>query len=100
MDKVSILCSALLRILNDLLCGVERESAVTLVLLDQSVAFDTVDHQSFLQLLESHFGIKGQALQLLRSYLDGRTQCEAIENVQSEVVSDILGTSGISSRTG
>ena len=50
-----------------------------------------IQHQSFLQLLESHFGIKGQALQLLRSYLDGRTQCVAIENVQSEVVSLIYG---------
>ena len=79
------------RIYNDLLCGVERKSAVTLVLLDLSVAFDTVDHQSFLQLLESHFYIKGQALQILRSYLDGRTQCIAEENVQSEVVRLVYG---------
>ena len=48
--------TALLRIHNDLLCGVERESAAAL-LLDLSAAFDTVDHQSFLQLLESHVGI-------------------------------------------
>ena len=60
--------------------------ALKLVLLDLSAAFDTVDYQSFFQLLESHFCIKGQALQLLRSYLDGRTQCVAIENVQSELV--------------
>ena len=83
--------TTLVHIHNDLLCGVERESAVALVLLDLSSAFHTVDHQSFLQLLESHFGIKGQVLQLLRSYLDGRMQCVAIENVQSKVVSLIYG---------
>ena len=37
--------TALLLIHNDLLCGVERESAVALMLLDLSAAFDTVDHQ-------------------------------------------------------
>jgi len=83
--------TALLRIHNDLLCGVEKASAVSLVLLDLSAAFDTVDHSTFLSLLESHFGIKGKALQLLRSYLHGRTQCVAIENVQSEVVSLMFG---------
>ena len=75
--------TALLRIHNDLLCGVEKASAMSLVLLDLSGAFDTVDHSAFLSLLECHFGIKGKALQSLRSYLDGRTQCVAIENVQS-----------------
>ena len=64
---------------------------MALVLLDLSAAFDTVDHQSFLRLLKSHVGIKGQVLQLLRSYLDGRTQCVAVENVQSEVVSLTYG---------
>ena len=83
--------TALRRIHNDLLCGVEQESAVALVLLDLSAAFDTVDHQSFHQLLESHFCIKGQTLQLLHSYLDGHTQCVAIENVQSEVVILLYG---------
>ena len=52
--------TALLRIHNDLLCGVEKASAVSLVLLDLSAAFDTVDHSTFLSLLEFHSGIKGK----------------------------------------
>ena len=36
--------TALLRIHNDLLCGVEQESAVALALLDLSEAVETVDH--------------------------------------------------------
>ena len=83
--------TALLNIHKDLLCGVEKASAVPLVSLDLSAAFDTVDHSTFLSLLESHFGIKGKALQLLRSYFDGRTLCVAIENMQSEVVSLMYG---------
>ena len=83
--------TALLRIHTDLLCSVEKAPTVSLILLDLSEAFDTVDHSTFLSLLECHFDIKGKPLQLLRSYLDGRTQYVAVNNVQSKVVSLMYG---------
>jgi len=44
------------------------------VLLDLSLAFDTVDHSILLSVLEIWFAIRGTALDWLRSYLSGRTQ--------------------------
>jgi len=45
-----------------------------LVLLDLSAAFDTVDHEILLSILETRFAIQCTALDWLRSYLTGRTQ--------------------------
>ena len=46
-------------------------------LLDMSAAFDTVDHRILLERLEVSFGIKGQALAWLSSFLTDRTQVVA-----------------------
>ena len=45
-----------------------------LVLLELSVAFDTVDHCTVLEVLPSRFGIKNGVLEWLKSYRTGRTQ--------------------------
>ena len=44
-----------------------------LVLLDLSAAFDTISHSRLLSILESSFGITGQALSWIKSYLAGRS---------------------------
>ena len=44
--------TALLKILNDLLWSMERQSVTALVLLDLSAAFDTVSHTLLLKVLE------------------------------------------------
>src|SRR6218665_3490420 len=43
-------------------------------LYDVSAAFDMVDHDILLQRLETSFGIRGNPLLWLKSYLSGRTQ--------------------------
>ena len=49
------------------------------------VAFDTINHQIVLHLLEHSLGITDSALALMKSYLDGRQQCVQIEGVISEL---------------
>ena len=56
-----------------------------LILLDLSAAFDTVDHTILLTFLKEHIGLGGLALDLLKSYLTGRTQCVSIKGVLSEL---------------
>ena len=46
---------------------------VILILLDQSAAFDTVNHSTLIYKLEHFFGIKDDALELIKSYLTNRT---------------------------
>jgi len=83
--------SALLRIHNDLLCTLDKGEGVVLVLLDLSAAFDTVDHGLLLSILKDYVGVDSTALLLLQTYLENRTQCISIENVQSELVELVYG---------
>ena len=55
------------------------------VLIDLKKAFDTVDHQILLNKLEELYGIKRQALTLLKSYLTNRNQkCQIKNSFSSE----------------
>ena len=55
-----------------------------LVLLDLSAAFDTIDHSILMDRLCSYFGIEGNVLQLLVSYLKDRFQVINIGQTKSE----------------
>ena len=76
--------SALLCVQNDILSSLNNKKAVTLVLLDLSAAFDTIDHEKLLHCLETRFGINGTALNWFRSYLSNRSQEVRINNSSSE----------------
>ena len=83
--------TALLRVQNDVLWAIEKKSAVFLVLLDLSAAFDTVDSELLLSLMENSIGIKGTALNWFRSYLTERSQCVLVKNIMSETIDLLCG---------
>ena len=66
--------AALLRVQNDVLQAVDNWGGAILVLLDLSDAFDTINHQKLLNLLNQSFGIRGVALEWFESYLKDRTK--------------------------
>ena len=55
-----------------------------LVLLDLSAAFDTVDHNVLMNVLEKRVGVTGLALKWFASYLSDRSQCVSINGVYSK----------------
>ena len=56
---------------------------VAFVLLDLSSAFDTVDHNILLQILEEKFGFTGIVQKWVKSYLAERIQTVVISKVES-----------------
>jgi hypothetical protein len=71
--------TALLDCTNDWYMNLDRKMFNLVVLIDLKKAFDTVDHQILMRKLEL-YGIKGEALNLLKSYLTNRNQKCQIKN--------------------
>lgn len=65
--------TALLKVMNDILCCLDSGDGVILVFLDLSAAFDTIDHSILLNHLERVVSFQGVALSRFSSYLEGRT---------------------------
>jgi hypothetical protein len=65
---------------------VDSGDAAVLALLDQSAAFDTIDHSILLSRLTCRFGITGSVLTWFRSYLYDRCQSVSISGVNSAAV--------------
>ena len=76
--------TALLRVMNDILCAVDNKKAAVLTMLDLSAAFDTIDHTLLLLRLENCYGIHGRALQWMQSYLADRKQFISVGGATSE----------------
>lgn len=81
----------LLKLSNDILFGFESNKATILLLIDLSAAFDTVDIDKLLHILENDIGIRGTALIWFKSFLVGRTQRVKIEDVLSEFLQVLFG---------
>ena len=72
--------TALLKVKTDINQAIDNQEIMCLVLLDLSVAFDTVDHTILLQRLEKEFGVTGTVLSRIKSYLTNCSQWVVIGN--------------------
>ena len=77
--------TALLKVVDDILDGIDDSEATLLVLLDFSKAFDTINHRLLLEKL-SILGFQNNALQWVESYLSDRKQQVRTENGVSDFI--------------
>jgi len=64
---------ALMKITNDVYESLDQHQSTLLVALDQSAAFDCIDHSIMIRRLEHMFGITDLALDWMTSYLSNRS---------------------------
>ena len=81
---------AILDLKEFLIDRLDKKEITAVLFLDLQKAFDTVDHDILLQKLY-HYGVRGKAHHLLKSYLSGRTQRTKIGNVFSQLASILWG---------
>ncbi len=77
--------TALLKLSNDILMAADSGECTVLVLLDLSAAFDSVDHDIWINRLHNLAGLSGAVLKWFTSYLSGRS----FNVYANQVVSDI-----------
>ena len=67
--------TALIKLTNDILWAMEDQKVTTMMAIDLSAAFDTVDHEILLEVLTRQFGISDMALNWFSTYLRPRSFC-------------------------
>lgn len=83
--------TALLRITDNVLRAIDNKRATILVELDLSAAFDMIDHQLLIRRLELSYGVSGTALDLVNSYLHGRSQVVNVNGQCSPSAQCVIG---------
>ena len=73
---------AVLSIVQKITDALEAGKFAYAIFIDLEKAFDTVDHSILLDKLQ-HYGIRGSPLNLLKSYLSGRSQFVSVSGVNS-----------------
>ena len=81
----------LLRFYNDILVAIDQNRGVVVLLIDLSSAFDTVQHDILLKILENSIHVKGVALEWFRSFVSGRTQSVVIDGCISDWINVTCG---------
>ena len=74
--------TAIIKIHNDIVNGIDKDQCTILASLDLSAAFDTVDHDIFIGRMHA-YGIRITALKWFPSYLDRRCYRVLINNTFS-----------------
>ena len=74
--------NALVHLTDTLAEKLDNSETAIVVFLDLAKAFETVDHQILLEKLK-HYGIRGIAYDIIKSYLTGRKQCVKCGNCVS-----------------
>ena len=75
--------TALVKVTNDLLLNLDRTKSTFYIGLDLSAAFDTLDHELLLSILETSLGFKDKVLSFLNSHLSSRSQKVLIDGEYS-----------------
>ena len=83
--------TALLYIINNIQQSIHDDNLTAVLMLDLSAAFDTIDHNCLFYKLHNYFGITGNALKWLSSYLTNRSSEVVIDNVHSLKTSNNFG---------
>jgi len=65
--------TALVKLQSDILWSMEKQRITAIIAIDLSAAFDTVDHNILLDVLNNQFGISHTALKWYYSYLRPRS---------------------------
>ena len=76
--------TSLLKLVNDILIGMENQKITALAVMDLSATFNTVPHDWLLEVLNCKFGLEGTALQWTENYLRPRFFKVCINNEYSE----------------
>ena len=80
-----VTATALLDCTNSWYMNIDKKLFNLVVLTDLKNAFDTVNHQILLKKLSKLYGVNGDALSLLKSYLMNHTQkCQVNGTISSE----------------
>src|SRR5664279_5551605 len=66
--------TAILKVMSDILQSLDAGNLAALVLLDLSAAFDSVDHDTLIQRLQTSYGLDGTVNNWFASYLRDRVQ--------------------------
>ncbi len=85
---------ATLKLINTVLPQLVTDECGTCVFLDFSKAINTVHHDICLLKLE-RYGIRGQALELIRSYLSNRREYVYINGQMSEELPSMVGVPSV-----
>ena len=70
--------------------SIEKGDHVLGIFIDLSKAFDTIDHKILINKL-NHYGVRGNTLSLIESYLSNRKQCVSALGEISEQLAVIFG---------
>ena len=76
--------TSLIRLFNYIGCALDKGDNAVLLLLDLSSAFDTIDHETLIERLKMRFGLTGNVLKWIKSYLLSRQWVVNINGTNSD----------------